>query len=73
MYQILTLLAALPFKWINDVVETFGSIFNLLFPDQAEEEDGDEEMEQIALPQYPDPVEVKGFHQHNNEETEESQ
>lgn len=66
-YQILTLLVALPFKWVNDVVETFGSIINLLIPDKGEEY---EEEEVIENP-YPDPVEVKGFHQQYNDEQKE--
>lgn len=68
-YQILTLLVALPFKWVNDVVETVGSIINLFLPDKEEEEETDEDV--VMENPYPDPVEVKGFHQQYNDEQKE--
>lgn len=68
-YQILTLLIALPFKWINDTVETFGTIVGLFTGKQEDEE----ETEEVEIPQYPEPVEVKGFHHYNNEQTEETE
>lgn len=66
-YQIITLIAAIPFKWINDVAETVGEIVSLFLNRQQEEE---EEPTEIPNP-YPEPVEVKGFHI-NNEQTEET-
>lgn len=52
---------ALPFRIINEVAEVIGSIYSLVFPTEPEEE------EVIEQPEYPDPVEVKGFHAHSQE------
>lgn len=77
LWQITTLIVALPFKILNEIIMTMGEIVTVIVPSLSQQEV--EETEETVVqeqPQYPEPVEVKGFHhrdeeQVNNEENTE--
>lgn len=60
-------MVALPFRMLNQVIETASNIWNAVIGLRGES-DGDEDEEVGGIPEYPEPVEVKGFHTNNNEE-----
>lgn len=60
LYGIIIEVIALPFRLISQVIETLDNIWDRIYP-KAEDTmyELDETQQQ---PEYPEPVEVKGFH-----------
>lgn len=62
LYGIIIEVIALPFRLISQVIETLDNIWERIYP--KAEDTMDETQQQ---PEYPEPVEVKGFHTEEKE------
>lgn len=68
IYGILTEVIALPFRLISQVIETFDNVWERIYPKAEDETYQMEEQSESVENPYPDPVEVKGFHQEGRNE-----
>lgn len=64
VYGILTEVIALPFRLISQVIETLDNIWDRIYP---KAEDTMYELDEPQKIEYPEPVEVKGFHTEEKE------
>lgn len=68
LYGIIIEVIALPFRLISQVIETLDNIWDRIYPKAEDETYELDESQQ--KPEYPEPVEVKGFHNLEDKEKE---
>ena len=65
LYGIIIEVIALPFRLVSQAIETLDNVWGRIYP---KAEDTTYEMDETQQqPEYPEPVEVKGFHTEDKE------